>query len=266
MDIANNSIPDYYRDHGPSRAFMVGFHGVCRALFHPRTIIDDDTREIAGQYLEQNKSIVYSLSHASWFDPVNYAAVIQKQEPLNQTIGNIVIPANAPLFNGPFGGIITLGGAKPIIRRKDLFGKEAVVTDVDKEDTRRQVNQNQTEQFVDYVNGGRHTAYFPEGTRNNGDRTELLRMRRGMLELIKALDRPEDALIVMMSICYGDHEKKNIFHPTIAVGHIAVTNAAELTMTDIQAEQQRLLDLAYEAHRSRLSVRYLPSGPARERA
>lgn len=241
VDIANNVIPEYYKTHGPELSFMQKLHKACSAVFHPTIYIEDGTRAAVDQHLDEGKPIVYSLSHASWYDPLVDAAVVHKVQPLSRTIGEIVIPANAQLFNGPVGGIITRGGAKPVIRPKDTAKAAGTYSAED----RKATNSKQLSMLAEYVNTGLHTAFFPEGTRNKGNRRTLQPLRGGIIKLINMLDQAEDALIVLMSISYGDKRTKNIFHPTVAIGHMAVENAAEITINDIQAKQQELLDIAY---------------------
>jgi hypothetical protein len=238
------AVESFFADHGPNRRFMQGFHGIMGALFHPEVAYLPGSHDAVDEHLSAGKAAVFSLAHVSWFDPCNYAAVIDHEPILKPAVGNVTTAANGPLFNARFlGWVITTGGASPALRDKDVDKNHPNALAL-----KSHINSSFLRIATTTLDNKRNVAIFPESTRGAGrpNRKQLLPFKPGVLKMVQAVQHSEDVLIIMMSAYYGDRKLKRIETPAVGIGHLAVDNLVSLELEDIRRQQQRTLDLAVQ--------------------
>jgi 1-acyl-sn-glycerol-3-phosphate acyltransferase len=246
--------PDTYQrfiDHGgPSPRVMRAFHAISSELFLPRTVYMDGSHEAIAEHLGNGKQAVFALGHSSWADIPVIGAVMGQDEAYDNAIGTIVTPAKAKLFKNPAAAkLLTAMGAVTTHRREDVFGKDNEVGDEDMERRWRQAATQMLGVCTDHLNNGHHVAGFWEGTRNRGDRTQIQKIKSGVVRIINGAENPADLMVVFMSPYYGERKLfKSFMSPTVGIGHLAVGEVGRVTKPMIQQTQQATLDLAVEAY------------------
>lgn len=204
----------YFREHGPNVAFQRGFHVVMDKLIEPNVVFMPGAREGIVEHLASDDPTILAMTHHSWFDPSDDSAAMQSEkEVFDSAIGRFVVPARMDYFDMPvIGSIISIGGAKPIARRKDLvhyyesqgLSPEEIDAKLESKDGERKELNGLTQQLmVEMLDAGLIPAYYIEGTRNRGDQMRLQKVRDGIRNLLEAMTEPEAAKIITISHDYG---------------------------------------------------------------
>lgn len=248
VELANEeNVYDYFSRHRPNQRFMKRFHGLTAKLFHPQVNYELGATEKIDSHIAGGGRTVFSLSHATWFDPLVYAAVLHKQPPMRAAIGNILVPGSAAYFNKPVvGPIITTGGAIPVFRKKDVERQSSGAIDLDTELKRKEASETMIKICINGINNGLDVAIFPEGTRNRGARRTIQEVHRGIVDIVNGVDSPDELLVVSMSSYYGEQKAKNVVHPAVGVAAIAIREVASFDLPLVHQQLQAGLDLAID--------------------
>ncbi len=230
-DLSN--MPDvlaYFRTHGPHVGFQRGFHAVMDKLVEPNVVMPDGVAEEISEHLDSGNPTILVMTHHSWFDPSNDAAALQQRKDVfDEAIGKFVVPARMDYFDIPLiGSIISIGGAKPIARRKDVanyyasqgLSEDEIKAKLETKEGERKGYNNLTQQvMVDMLMEGFIDAYYIEGTRNRGDQSKLQKVRDGVKDLLETVPEAETVKIICLSHDYGGARilPRRFLTPTISI-------------------------------------------------
>lgn len=214
QDFSNiEEVCDYYSTHGPNPAFMRLYHTVMDAVCAPNPVIAPGASAEIEEHLAAERPTMLAMTHHSWPDPMNAGAAIKEKAVLRPIIGKTVIPARMDYFNIPvIGSIISIGGAKPVYRKKDLvhyyesqgLGPDEIAEKLAEVAAHRKDSNDRVRQIeAEMVDQGYIYASYVEGTRNRGDQTKLQKVQNGMRNLLAGMDNVEEAKVICMGYDYG---------------------------------------------------------------
>jgi 1-acyl-sn-glycerol-3-phosphate acyltransferase len=250
--VDNPAVYEYYSNLPSDPEFMQKFHKLCATLLHSQVILAPGTREAAGHHLGEGNPALILLGHATWLDPAFIAGAMHEEPELNSIIGNVVIPANAPYFEKPFfGWLFDRGRAIPAFRTKDVHGEGGGVTDESLEEARKEARRALAKLCISNIDNNTSVAMFPEAHRNRGDRTKVLKIKGTPVKITEGVKTPSRLMVVAMMPYYGNRWVKNLFRPTMGIGHIDPARTSELTLEDLRLFQQSTLDMAVNAYEAR---------------
>jgi hypothetical protein len=260
---SGDEVAGFFRDHPPRIGFQKGFHIVMDKLVAPHVVIAEGMSEPIREQLDSGDPTALVMTHHSWFDPSNDAAALhQEKEVFDPVLGRFVIPARSDYFGYPvLGSFIATGGARPMVRKKDLarhyksqgLSEEEVAEVVEaKEEEREGWNHQIQRILINMSEDGHAYASYIEGSRNRGDQLKLQTVRDGIKGWLEAMD-PEErerAKLLCLSHDYGGRFKnglpgrymKRFLTPTIYI-----------TMIDAPSDPEEVNGLLHETLEDGLS-------------
>lgn len=213
------AVYDYYKQLTPSAHVLQGLHWAMSKMYRPAVHFADGARERVDELLDSEHRLIIACNHVNMFDQLPAAAALH-QRPLRRIVGNTIVLAKQPYFKNPaVRRLLDLSGAIPVFRDKDL-SEEAGIT------RREQVAIGQTlvSTVAQKIDAGYHMFLFPEGTRNQGDPSELGKIKSGIGRMTVAAANTPTATgayvpvaLLPMAIWYGS-ESRHSFAPTIHFG------------------------------------------------
>lgn len=262
-DMSNmGEVADFYENHWPSVNFQKAFHVVMDKLVAPTVVVAEDMGEPIQSHLESGNPTALAMTHHSWFDPSNDAAAFHKERRVFDSIlGRFVIPARSDYFDYPvIGSIISLGGARPMVRTKDLarhyksegLSEEEIAAMLEaKGEEREYWNGRMQRILIDMSGDGAYASYI-EGSRNRGDQLKLQPVRDGIKGWLEAMEpeERENAKILCLSHDYGGRFRgrlgrymKRFLTPTIYI-----------TMIDAPSNPEQINELLHATLEDGLSL------------
>lgn len=252
-------------EKGPNQAFITAFHGLSQVLIHPHVLYQENTREVVNRGHNKEIATGLSLVHSDFFDPFGYASAISGEDHLSWIEGKTAVLAKSGWFTTPvIGQAIRIGGALPMLREQDVVPTGDPAIDELAEIERLARNKLGQEIITLGIQNDLVPVSFPETTRNRGDRRFILDdiYKYGLVRAMMSADTPKDKYLIFMGIYYNNRRVKNIWRPSIAVGHMALCDDFELnedTKNQIKDKQQSVLNDAVEHYETRNRIRKLGS-------
>lgn len=275
-DLSNwDKVQAYFAEHGPHVGFQRFFFTAMDKLVAPTLLYAPGAQEEIVEHLDSGDPTVMAMTHHSWFDPSNDAGALwQEREVFDEIIGKFIVPARMDYFDIPvIGSIISVGGAKPMARKKDLahyfesLGRsqeeiEALLESTG--DDRKGANKIMQGLMVEMALQGLVYASYIEGTRNRGDQTKLQPVKNGIKDLMETMEEPETAKIITLSHDYGGARilPRRFLTPTIYVDIIEVPSDPDEVNELLHHTLETGMHHAIEHRRQRNDAPLSPLGKA----
>lgn len=198
------AVSERYSAQEPNAELMDKLLSAASYVYNPTVIASPETKQQISSHTKKGGLLALVMKHTSWHDPFIAASVVKKTEELAPINGNVKIPAKAKIFDWPVAGPILdrIGVAVPVMRQKDIYGKDVLPSSEDDENRRKSANKAQLRIMADAVNNGSNFAVFPEGTLGPKDQSLLEPLRNGLFYILEAIDEPRRMMIVRLTMNY----------------------------------------------------------------
>lgn len=211
------TVYEYYRNYQPPRlAAKLGYRAMHMA-FPANVHYARDAEAQIGGLLDEGVRLILSANHQSDNDQYVIAGLAHSQPVLRQLRGETFIPSKAPLFRSPaLRRGVDIMGAIPAFRDADVRGSDEVSEETRLLQKAAKEGLLSTATYL-MLERHKHMGIFPEGTRNTGDSTTLLKLRDGIAQIACRVSEAAAVAVVPVGVSYDCNGFEHTRSPEVVI-------------------------------------------------
>lgn len=220
IELANFAeVYEYYGSREINQLVTHGMHRAAALLYHPRVTYAPEAEAMLQRHLGEGVPAILASNHINMFDQLPIAAHMTNSDVLKQMVGHTRAWAKKDYLENPvLRPWLDAVGAMPVWRDKDIPRPMTHEVRLEAIAAQRQLFSATAQCMAD----GAHLFVFPEGTRNEGDLTQLGQIQSGVGRVaVSAAERIRDqehhnwakVLVAPLALWYGDNKPKGTLRP-----------------------------------------------------
>lgn len=206
----HQAMYEYYQELEPNHRLLMAVHRASSFIFRPRTHFAKDAEHDIAERLDAGDRIIIASNHLHINDQFPLSAIIKRNASLRPLMGRTFALAKAPYFENQFlRTALDASGTLPVFRPKDLPDQPRLQAS-----SARSLIETSAKRIID----GWNMFLFPEGTRNEGNASELGKVQSGVGRIASQASHEVGVTILPMALWYGEGQDHHGFKPDVFIG------------------------------------------------